>query len=213
MKHRGTRVVLALASATWIALSVGCSSDEVDSRSSAQEGEPGGGQMGPGPGASGCTYTQGFWKNHPQSWPVSELSLGSVSYSKADLLAIMGKEVDGNGLLALAHQMIAARLNIAGGASSAAIAATLTEADALIGNLVVPPVGKGTLPPSKTSALNDRLTAFNEGRSGPGHCEKAGGAPPPPSPQGGGYPPPLPPPPPAVPDAGVPPSPPPQIVE
>ena len=43
--------------------------------------------------------------------------------------------------------------------------------DALIGTLVIPPVGTGFLDPSGTSALNDTLTDYNEGAIGPGHCD------------------------------------------
>ena len=40
----------------------------------------------------------------------------------------------------------------------------------LIGALVVPPVGSGTLHPSQTSGLTDTLDAFNTGLIGPGAC-------------------------------------------
>jgi hypothetical protein len=119
----------------------------------------------------GCTLTQGFWKNHPEAWPVSSLTLGSVTYSQDELLAILRQPVGGNGLVQLAHQLIAAKLNIASGADDADIADAIEDADALIDGLVVPPVGSGTLPTKTTSALNDELTGFNEGESGPGHCE------------------------------------------
>jgi hypothetical protein len=126
----------------------------------------GGGQTG-----EGCTLTQGYWKNHEKAWPVAELRLGATTYTKAELLAILRTPTEGNGLISMAHQLIAARLNIAAGASTAGIQATLDEADALIGALVIPPKGMGSLPPEKTSAINDALTAFNEARVGPGHCE------------------------------------------
>jgi hypothetical protein len=38
--------------------------------------------------AGGCTLTQGFWKNHPNSWPVGSLSLGTTSYTEAQLISI-----------------------------------------------------------------------------------------------------------------------------
>jgi hypothetical protein len=132
----------------------------------------------------GCTYTQGYWKNHndtvcllnPTSplcvaWPVTTLTLGNVSYSQADLLAIFNKPAAGNGLISLAHQLIAAKLNVASGADDTAVAGVIVTADALIGNLVVPPVGSGSLSNASTSALTATLTAFNEGTIGPGHCE------------------------------------------
>ena len=119
----------------------------------------------------GCTLSQGFWKNHGEDWPVSSLTLGSVSYTQSQLLTIFNTPVKGNGLIALAHQLIAAKLNIANGASASAISSTIAAADALIGSLVVPPSGAGFLDPAVTSALNDALTNYNEGLTGPGHCE------------------------------------------
>src|SRR5262245_55571020 len=48
-----------------------------------------------------CTYTFGYWKNHPEAWPTSSLSLGCVNYTQAQLLSILGQAVKGNGLVSL----------------------------------------------------------------------------------------------------------------
>jgi len=122
--------------------------------------------------SSGCTYSQGYWKTQG-GWPVSGLTLGTVSYTDAELLSILNTAPAGNGLIILAHQLIAAKLNIANGASNAAIAGSITAADALIGGLTVPPVGGGSLAPASTSALTQALTDFNEGVTGPGHCPQS----------------------------------------
>jgi cysteine-rich repeat protein len=114
-----------------------------------------------------CTFTQGYWKNHPEAWPVASLQLGSVTYTKVELIAILKTPVKGNGLIQLSHQLIAAKLNIANGASDADIKVTIQAADALIGSLVI---GEDELSTSQTSALNDKLDAFNNGKIGPGHC-------------------------------------------
>jgi len=120
--------------------------------------------------STNCTYTQGYWKNHPQAWPVSSLTLGTVNYSQADLLQILGQSVGGNGLISLAHQLIAAKLNIAQGADPTAASAAIVAADAMIGGLVVPPIGGGSLSPGSTSALTQTLDDYNNGVTGPGHC-------------------------------------------
>jgi hypothetical protein len=119
---------------------------------------------------SNCTFTQGYWKNHPGAWPVSTLTLGTVSYTQAQLLQIFDQPAQGNGLISLAHQLIAAKLNIAAGASGTAVASTIAAADAQIGGLVVPPIGTGTLPPSATDPKTQTLDDYNNGLSGPGHC-------------------------------------------
>lgn len=126
----------------------------------------------------GCTFTQGYWKNHglnspgnqENEWPVNHLVLGTVNYTQLQLQSILDAPVKGNGLISLAHQLIAAKLNIANGANGSSIASTITAADALIDSLVVPPVGSGYLSPSSVSTLVDALTDFNEGITGPGHC-------------------------------------------
>lgn len=128
----------------------------------------------------GCTFTQGYWKTHgpgvclagnnTNTWPVTSLTLGTVAYTDAELCSIFATPAAGNGLIGLAHQLIAAKLNIANGSDGSAIAADIAAADALIGGLVVPPVGSGSLAPGATSALITSLTAYNEGATGPGHC-------------------------------------------
>jgi hypothetical protein len=134
-----------------------------------------------GGGEHNCTFTQGFWKTHGSGacangnntdlWPVSSLMLGNRSYTAAELCSIFNVSAGGgNGLIALAHQLIAAKLNIANGADGSSVSGAIASADTLIGNLVIPPVGSGSLAPATTSALTATLTQFNEGTIGPGHC-------------------------------------------
>jgi hypothetical protein len=132
----------------------------------------------------GCTYTQGYWKTHgpvptgnneyvwPQSVKDNGLTLGTVNYNAAQLLQILNTPAAGNGILTLAHQLIAAKINIASGAGTTpGVDNAITNADALIGNKVIPPVGTGFLKPSSTGALTTTLGQFNEGFIGPGHCD------------------------------------------
>jgi len=114
------------------------------------------------PATTDCVFTQGYWKNHPTAWPVGSVKLGNVIYSKAQLLLIFGTPAAGNGLISLAHQLCAVKLNIASGAVAPAVTlAAVAAADAMIGSLVIPPVGSGFLSPATTSNLNDILEAFN----------------------------------------------------
>ena len=118
-----------------------------------------------------CTYTQGYWKNHSAVWPLQSLMLGAVSYSESQLLQILNRPAQGNGLVILAHQLIAAKLNMADGADPIAVQETVIDADNMIGGLIVPPIGNGYLSPNQTSNLTDTLTEYNEGTIGPGHCD------------------------------------------
>ena len=118
-----------------------------------------------------CVRGQGYWKNHPDAWPVTELQLGNVTYTQEQLLAILHEPVRGNGLLILAHQLIAAKLNIAAGADPSCIQDTIAAADALIGNLVIPPIGDGYLSPRDVGSLAGILGQFNEGDMCAPACE------------------------------------------
>lgn len=121
-------------------------------------------------GGSSCTYSQGYWRNHPNAWPVTSLILGTVTYQAAELMVILENPAHGNGLVILTHQLIAAKLNIANGADPSAIQQAITDADNMIGALVAPPIGDGYLLPGQTGDLTEILTEYNEGTIGPGHC-------------------------------------------
>ncbi len=117
--------------------------------------------------AAACPLSQGFWKNHSSQWPVSALTLGSQSYNKAELLALLRTPVFGNASLNLARQLIAAKLNLANGADPGPIAATIASADSLLSGF------SGKLPyrvPSSSpvgQALVDlagMLESYNNGR-------------------------------------------------
>lgn len=110
-----------------------------------------------------CTHSQGYWKNHPSEWPISSLKLGNIIYTKAQAVLILNQPAGGNGLISLAHQLIAAKLNIALGAVvPASITAAISTSDALIGNKIIPPIGAGHLAPATTSHLTDDLEEFND---------------------------------------------------
>ena len=114
------------------------------------------------PLSTDCVFTQGYWKNHPAAWPVGSVKLGNVIYPQAQVLMIFNTPAAGNGLISLAHQLIAAKLNIAMGAVAPAVTlAAISAADAMIGSLVIPPIGSGFLTPGTTSHLTDVLEAFN----------------------------------------------------
>ncbi len=116
-----------------------------------------------------CTFSQGFWKNHPGDWPVQQLTLGAVTFSKTEALALLKTPPRGDATITLAHQLIAAKLNVANGADPSAIASTLAEADAF---LTTNPVGSkpGGAARETASALTATLDDYNNGVVGPGHC-------------------------------------------
>jgi hypothetical protein len=120
---------------------------------------------------SACTRAAGYWQDHPAAWWHRELQMGLTTYSKEEQLGILQREMAGNGLIAMGQQLIAARLNIAAGASAAGLEATFDQADGLIGDHVIPPRGDGWRAAAETAAVVETLAAFNDGRTGPGPCK------------------------------------------
>ena len=101
----------------------------------------------------------------------TSLTLGGVPYTDGQLVCILSTPASDNGLIALAHQLIAAKLNAAkNGSLPPSVATCVADADALIGGLLIPPVGGGFLDPSAVSALTTCLKNYNEGAVGPGSC-------------------------------------------
>ena len=110
--------------------------------------------------------TQGFWKNHPDVWPIgcTPMLLGTASYTQAELLSIFTTPAAGNGILSLAHQLITAKLNICNGSEPTNILTTVAAADALISDLVIPSIGVGFLSPGSTGGFTNTLDNFNNGK-------------------------------------------------
>ncbi len=79
-----------------------------------------------------CPDSAGFWKSHPDEWPLSSLTLGSQSYSAAELVDLLGAPTRGDASLILGREVIAAKLNIASGAGSPEMTADVAAADALL---------------------------------------------------------------------------------
>jgi hypothetical protein len=125
-----------------------------------------------------CTLTQGYWKNHPETWPVDMLDLGGAAYSKEQLIVLLSTPPRGDATYILAYQLIAAKLNVMNGVDSSGIASTITAADAWLASVG----GLGSWPTGAVRdagiALAGQLDAFNNGLSGVPHCEN-GAAPPP----------------------------------
>ena len=60
------------------------------------------------------------------------MTLGSQTYNKTELLAILNTPIHGDASLILADQLIAAKLNIANGADGTPVTSTITDADAVL---------------------------------------------------------------------------------
>src|SRR5205085_1590750 len=111
-----------------------------------------------------------YWKNHPNAWPVSSLTIGAITYTEAELITILQTAPkSGDATIILIHQLIAAKLNIASGADNSAVASTITMADTYLQNnaLKSRPLGKAK---TQGTTLAQTLDNYNSGLIGPGHC-------------------------------------------
>jgi uncharacterized protein (TIGR03382 family) len=124
---------------------------------------------------STCTYTQGYWKNHNQyaapprdvAWPLAETTL-LCGQGWLDSLATAPR---GDAWYILAHQWIAASLNVANGATvPPEVVAALAQGDALLRACRIEKADRAT-----ATALADVLGKYNEGVIGPGHCGEGQG--------------------------------------
>jgi hypothetical protein len=79
--------------------------------------------------AAAGTGTLGYWKNHPSDWPVSQITIGGVTYSKTQAINWMGTASNGDKTIDLFKQLVAAKLNVLVGNASSCINDTITAAD------------------------------------------------------------------------------------
>ena len=110
-----------------------------------------------------CTLTQGYWKNH-DDWPIAQdTQLCEMSY-----IDILHTPPAGEAWFILAHQAIAADLNVASGASMPeAVARALDDAFELLGDCGC---AQGSAAEAEAVGLSELLDDYNNGRIGPGHC-------------------------------------------
>jgi len=80
------------------------------------------GVMPPGTGGSG------YWKNHPEAWPVDEVTIGGVIYTKEEAINIF-KMPGGDKTYTIFRALVSAKLNVLIGNDDSCIAYTISEAD------------------------------------------------------------------------------------
>ena len=128
--------------------------------------------------AGGCTLTQGYWKTHSDNGPAPYDDLWAAYTGKTFFLSgktwfqVYWTAPAGNAYYNLAHQYMAATMNIANGAGSTpAVDAALAKATAFF---------QSTSPTAKLTAKQRNevlqwaalLDQYNNGLVGPGHCSE-----------------------------------------
>jgi hypothetical protein len=115
----------------------------------------------PPPPPTACPLTQGFWKNHPSQWKVTTLTIGGIAYNKTQLLSIFNTSPGGDAKIILAHQLIAAMLNVANGAASTPL---IAQGNALLNgiNLLTGPVIDPSSPlGTQMTNVSNQLDTYN----------------------------------------------------
>lgn len=120
--------------------------------------------------SNGCTYTQGYWKNHPSAWD-DGIKPGDPFFSSGkSWLQVLKTPPKGNVYYILAHQYIAAQLNILNGASSTdEVNTAITWAEGFFNTYTPTSALEKTIRNQATSYAN-LLDRYNNGDIGPGHC-------------------------------------------
>lgn len=112
--------------------------------------------------------SMGYWKNHPAAWPVEEIKIGNVTYTKEEALAILWAANAKDATRMLSAQLIAAKLNrLAGVSASFYYWHRLVNIDDVIADadsfLVKHPLGSDPRCEDRETALmlKDILDAYN----------------------------------------------------
>ncbi|UNP31642.1 hypothetical protein [Lysobacter gummosus] len=126
---------------------------------------------------AGCTYTLGYWKTHstygPAPYDATWAAIGEntlfFSSGQTWYAVFWTPPKGGNAYYILAHQYMAARLNVEAGASAPTqVSSAIAQATAwFTGRSTTAPKG-----PARDTAINlaGILGSYNEGTTGPGHC-------------------------------------------
>lgn len=118
----------------------------------------------PPPGTG--TGTIGYWKTHPEAWPIDQITIGGVVYDKADAIEIMEAPGRGDKSFDLFSQLVAAKLNVLSGNESSCVNTAIMDADDF---LAMNTLGSDVRANSDAwqnvgSALHSTLTDYNEGK-------------------------------------------------
>jgi SdrD B-like domain len=73
------------------------------------------------------TGTPGYWKNHPEAWPVQTITVGTVTYTKQQAIALLD-QVGKDKSLTMFSSLVPAMLNVTIGNDSSCVGSTITQA-------------------------------------------------------------------------------------
>lgn len=86
-----------------------------------------------GPGVRGM----GYWKNHPEAWPVDQLTLGGRVFTKMQLLTLLRLGEKGDKTKHMLRELVAAKLNVAAGNDASCVQESIDMADSWLARFPV----------------------------------------------------------------------------
>jgi hypothetical protein len=111
------------------------------------------------------TGTPGYWKNHPEAWPVASITVGGVPYTRDEAIAWLGK-VGKDKTTTMFSSLVPAMLNIMIDNDRSCIDATIAEANKWMATYG--PVGSGVAASSEAwligEPMHQTMDAYNNGR-------------------------------------------------
>jgi hypothetical protein len=114
------------------------------------------------------TGTPGYWKNHPDAWPVNSITVGGISYTKAQAIAWLGK-VGKDKTTTMFSSLVPAMLNVMIGNDGSCVNAAIAAGNAW---MQVPPGGYGPVGSNVAASsyawsigepIHQTLDAYNNG--------------------------------------------------
>ncbi|MBI4445705.1 MAG: HYR domain-containing protein, partial [Acidobacteria bacterium] len=111
--------------------------------------------------------TPGYWKNHPEAWPVQTITIGGVTYAKAQAISLITEKPSQDRTYNMFSQLVSAMLNVAIGNNSSCIESTILAANAWmvanpLGSNV--PGGGANSPWRSGEPLHSLLDQYNNGK-------------------------------------------------
>ncbi|MBI4926851.1 MAG: hypothetical protein HY835_03720 [Anaerolineae bacterium] len=118
---------------------------------------------------SNCTHPRAYWLDHPDTWPLSELTLAGLPKTKEEALQLLKIDPESSVQQILIAELISAYLNRAQGADPRLLDPLIDEAEAIL-TLSGVPEARMYLEDDHTALVAKALAAYNEGQVGPGCC-------------------------------------------
>ncbi len=115
-----------------------------------------------------CPQANGYWKNNPNLWAVNALNLGSVSYTKTQLIGVLNRSNTGDASVTLGKALISALLSQANGSNPVPICGVMADANAALDGCTVPcGIGPKTTRGQAMIGLANTLDMYNNDKLTP----------------------------------------------